>query len=205
MANYGFALKNTTRRGLVALAVAATQLLLSLSPLAPIAPASAATIDIGSSLIDFSAAKIVSAKSSSPTTLNGYQYYANVATISGIQIDAKITTVAITNSGIDSYDPASGSANGGDTFFQLNNTATAVDGKTSFKFEFFDAADNTPVTLRNVKVTSIDLDSPGRQFVEFSGFQSHVFARSTSTATKMTSYSTTSTGAFMPQHCRSRS
>jgi uncharacterized repeat protein (TIGR02543 family) len=128
--------------------------------------ATVVTIPVGTEL-DFSSTKRTS--TSTPTALNGWAYYTNVVTVSGVQIDAKVTTIALTSASIDNYDQP-GSASGNEKYFQINNTASASGGHTSFKFEFFDHADSSPATIQNVKLTSIDLDSPGRQFTEFNGF-----------------------------------
>ena len=190
MSIFGAAKVSIRKRWLLAVLVAAAQLAVTFSPLA-IAPAANA-LNVSSTSFDFSSAKRDSARTSNPSSLNGYAYYANVATVDGVQIDAKVTTVAITNATIDNYD-AIGNATSNDSYFQINNTASAANGKTSFKFEFFDAVTGQPVVLQNMKVTAIDLDSPGRQFAEFSGFQSYVF----SSSTKMAAYTVDSTSAAL--------
>lgn len=128
------------------------------------------TVPSGTEL-DFSATKRTS--TSSETTLNGWAYYTNVLTVGSTQIDAKVTTIALSNASITNYDNP-GNASGNQTYFQINNTASAAGGYTSFRFEFFNHADNSVATLQNVKITSIDLDSPGRQFTEFNGFNRYI-------------------------------
>ncbi len=140
-------------------------------------PAEAATtVTVGAVELDFSSSKRTA--TSNNTSLNGTATYTNVATIDGIQIDAVVTTVGLNNSSITNYDSI-GSASTNDKYFQINNNATAAGGFTAFKFEFFDHADGSVAVLKNVSVTSIDLDSPGRQFTEFSGFQSYILSADT--------------------------
>jgi uncharacterized repeat protein (TIGR02543 family) len=150
------------------------------------------TVDVNGVELDFSSSKRTATNNN--TTVGGTATYTNVATIGGIQIDAVVTTVGLSNATISSggYDnPGSASAN--EKYFQIDNTATVAGGFTSFKFEFFDHADGSIAVLKNVKVTSIDLDSPGRQFTEFSGFQSYVFASST----HLSAYTTNQAGTAL--------
>lgn len=115
--------------------------------------------------------------------------YRNVGTFSGVTIDAVIQTqVNTAEATITDYD-ANGSAQTTGGFldnFQINMNTTAstavAGGTTEFTFSFFESgtytAANTgiPVTLQNVKVTSIDLDSSGTngyQFSDFTGFQKY--------------------------------
>ena len=150
------------------------------------------TVDVNGVELDFSSTKRTATNNN--TAVGGTATYTNVATIGGIQIDALVTTVGLSNATISSggYDnPGSASAN--EKYFQIDNTATVAGGFTSFKFEFFDHADGSIAVLKNVKVTSIDLDSPGRQFTEFSGFQSYVFASST----HLSAYTTNQAGTAL--------
>ena len=115
--------------------------------------------------------------------------YRNVGTFSGVTIDAVIQTqVNTAEATITDYD-ANGSAQTTGGFldnFQINMNTTAstavAGGTTEFTFSFYESgtytAANTgiPVTLQNVKVTSIDLDSSGTngyQFSDFTGFQKY--------------------------------
>jgi hypothetical protein len=115
--------------------------------------------------------------------------YRNVGTFSGVTIDAAIETrVNTAEATITDYD-ANGSAQTTGGYldnFQINMNTTAstavAGGTTEFTFSFFESgtytAANTgiPVTLQNVKVTSIDLDSSGTngfQFSDFTGFQKY--------------------------------
>ena len=150
------------------------------------------TVDVNGVELDFSSTKRTATNNN--TAVGGTATYTNVATIGGIQIDAVVTTVALSNATISSggYDnPGSASAN--EKYFQIDNNATVAGGFTSFKFEFFDHADGSIAVLKNVKVTSIDLDSPGRQFTEFSGFQSYVL----SSTTHLSAYTTNQAGTAL--------
>ena len=180
---------NLTRR---ALAFGVTFLLSIglLTAIAPVQTASALSVDMSGVELDFSSVKRTS--SSTPTANNGTATCTNVATVSGIQIDALVTTT-ISSATVDNYDnPGSASAN--EKYFQINNTASAVGGFTSFKFQFYDHSDGSPVVLKNVLVTSIDLDSPGRQFTEFSAFQNYTL----SSTTNLVAYTTDQAGASLP-------
>jgi CshA-type fibril repeat protein len=182
--------KSLRKKGLVALLVTAAQLAVSFSPIAASAPAQAATLDVSGKAFSFRQTNRTLSSSPAPTALNGYSVYDHVTSVDGIDIDAKITTVALTNATITNYD-ANGNASANLDAFQIDNNATAVDAKTTFKFEFFDHATGNPVVLKNVTITSIDLDSPGRQFAEFSSFQGYKL----STDTKMSAYTTLANGS----------
>ena len=142
-------------------------------------------------VLDFSSAKRTS--TSNQTSVNGWAYYTNVLTEGGVQVDAKVTTYQLSNASITNYDDI-GSASGNDNYFQINNSASAAGGFTKFKFEFFNHADNSVVTLQNVRITSIDLDSPGRQFTEFSNFNRYVLANPTNLA----AYTTNENNVALP-------
>lgn len=108
--------------------------------------------------------------------------YRNVATIDGQSIDAVVVTGAQTGSTISDYD-ALGSAEGNATkakpYFQIDTNLT-TGGRSEFTFSFYEAntysGPNTgqPVILKNVVVTSIDLDSG--QYTEFTGFSTYRLA-----------------------------
>ncbi|MEN9992534.1 MAG: hypothetical protein RLY83_104 [Actinomycetota bacterium] len=167
----------------------------------PSSAKAATTVDVTGVELDFSTAKRTA--SSTPTALNGTATYTNVATIGGIQIDAKVTTIGLSSATIGNYD-APGSASANDKYFQIDNTATVAGGYTSFKFEFFDHADGSVAVLKNVKITSIDLDSPGRQFTEFSGFQSYVFANPTHLSAYTTNQADTALTAGLVRFTQTR-
>ena len=115
--------------------------------------------------------------------------YKGVGTFSGITIDCAVTTTTnATESTISAYDnPGSATTTTGylnNFMINMNTTAsTAVaGGESSFTFSFYEAgtytAPNTgiPVVLRNVRMTSIDLDSSGTggyQYTDFTGFQKY--------------------------------
>ena len=182
--------KSVRKKGLVALLITAAQLAVSFSPIAASVPAQAAALDVSGKAFSFRQTNRTLSSSPAPTALNGYSVYDHVTSVDGIDIDAKITTVALTNATITNYD-ANGNASANLDAFQIDNNATAVDAKTTFKFEFFDHATGNPVVLKNVSITSIDLDSPGRQFAEFSSFQGYKL----STDTKMSAYTTLANGS----------
>lgn len=104
--------------------------------------------------------------------------FTNVATIDGVAIDAVVTT-DLNGATVSNYDNI-GSASANKPYFQVNNSSTAAGGYTAFTFDFYEHGSYTgvgtgsPVTLRNVAVTSIDIDSPGIQFQDFVGYQSYV-------------------------------
>ena len=78
-------------------------------------------------------------------------------------IDALVTTTALSSVSIVRYEVGA-KAGGGDEYFQVDLNILAAGGYASFTYRFFVAgtygtAGQTQVTLANVKVTSIDLDS----------------------------------------------
>ena len=111
--------------------------------------------------------------------------YYNVATISaGNTVDAVVTTTT-TNTNITTYDGTSASANAG--YFQPDLQLTGSNGKAVFNFAFYEhgtytgSSTGTPVVLKNVTISSIDLDNGGSgyQFTEFSGFQQYTLTNDT--------------------------
>lgn len=112
--------------------------------------------------------------------------FSNVITISGISIDAVVTTT-ITNVGSDtnknvlisSYDGTNSNAEI-NKYLELSVTNTGsgsnFDGFINLNFKFYESGTYTgtgtgnPVTLKNVSVFSLDVDS-GNQFSDFRGFQ----------------------------------
>ena len=167
---FGVASKSTSIRGFLSLLASAALLAVSFTPLLAAPAARAATLDVSSSAFSF---RQTNRTMSSPTTVGGYSIYSNVATVSGITVNAKVTTVAKTGTTINDYD-SDGSASSNLDAFQIDQDVTSTGGRITVKFEFYDAATTLPVVLTNMAVTSIDLDSPGRQFSEFSSFQSYV-------------------------------
>lgn len=113
----------------------------------PTSAKASTTVDVNGVELDFSSTKRTATNNN--TAVGGTATYTNVATIGGIQIDAVVTTVALSSATINSggYDnPGSASAN--EKYFQIDNTATVAGGFTSFKFEFFDHADGSVAVLK---------------------------------------------------------
>ncbi|RZS87386.1 putative repeat protein (TIGR02543 family) [Motilibacter rhizosphaerae] len=109
--------------------------------------------------------------------------YKNVGPAGKPAIDAVVTTTlsgaAFLNT-TTSYD-APGSASTAAAPFQADISTSGTNGTAQFTFAFYAAGtytlpgSGTPVVLRNVAVTSIDLDSSGSglQFTDFTGFQDY--------------------------------
>jgi hypothetical protein len=111
--------------------------------------------------------------------------YRNVATIGSVVVDAVVTTVSVTDLTLNTYDASNpGSASSDADNFQVD-TSTNAGSSAAFRFDFYLGGSFTvlgsgiPVVLQNVVVTSIDLDGPGRQWTEFTGFQTYTFADTT--------------------------
>ena len=114
--------------------------------------------------------------------------FSNVLTTSGISIDAVVTTT-ITNVGSDtnknvlisSYDSTNVNLEI-NKYLELSVTNTGsgnnFDGFINLNFKFYESGTytgtgtGTPVTLQNVSVFSLDVDS-GNQFSDFKGFQKY--------------------------------
>jgi hypothetical protein len=186
MSVFGSLSKFSAKKAFLAIALATAQLAISFSPISSAPAASAATLDVSSSAFSF---RQTNRTMSSPTSVGGYSIYSNVATVSGISVSAKVTTVALAGTTIDDYD-SNGSASANADAFQIDQDVTSNGGRITVKFEFFDAATGSPVVLTNMAVTSIDLDNPGRQFAEFSSFQSYVV----SSNTNISAYTTDTNG-----------
>ena len=112
--------------------------------------------------------------------------YYNVATISaGNTVDAVITTTT-TNTTLLTYDGTT-AAPGYEGYFQPDIRVAGGNGKASFNFAFFEHGTYTglntgvPVVLKNVTISSIDLDAEGSgdQFTDFSGFQQYTLTKNT--------------------------
>lgn len=118
-----------------------------------------------------------------PTSSGAVVQFSTVTTIDGVAIDAIVTTT-LSGATVGNYDNI-GSASSNKPYFQVNNASTAAGGFTAFTFDFYEHGSytgpgtGTPVTLRNVAVTSIDIDGPGIQFQDFVGYQSYVLNSST--------------------------
>jgi hypothetical protein len=143
----------------------------------PLEATRAVAVDLSGIELDFSSSKrVVESTSPTPTQLNGYSVYENVASVGGVQVDARVTTTELTATISDYDDP--GSASGNAKYFQIDGDFQSGE-RAAFRFDFFDHDTGLPVTLENVLVTSIDLDKTGRQYTEFSGFQSYVLSTDT--------------------------
>lgn len=182
---FGVLSKRNRKFGVLALALASVQLVLSLSPLVTATSAAAADLDVAGKDFSFRQTNRTLSTSPAPTAVNGFSYYTNVTSVDGVTVDAKITTESITNAIIDNYD-ANGSASSNLDAFQVDQDIRTIGGRVTYKFEFFDGATRQPVVLRNVSITSIDLDGGGRQFAEFSSFQSYKL----STSSNIVAYTT---------------
>ncbi|HEY9218662.1 MAG TPA: hypothetical protein VIO94_11470 [Phenylobacterium sp.] len=120
-------------------------------------------------------------------TVGSTRTYTNVITLSGSQIDAKVTIQALSNATVSSFDSTANPYASTD-FFQPNLNITAAGGYATFKIEFLSGGN--PVTLQNFYANTYDLDgaggsASGRQFTDFSGFASYAL----STGTKVTTSS----------------
>jgi len=121
------------------------------------------------------------------TANNDVVLYTNVLTVSGISIDAVVTTT-ITNVGSDSdqnvritaYDDGDNNATI-DNYLELSVSGTngsTFNGFINLNFKFYESGTYTGVgtgnqiTLQNVSVFSLDVDS-GSQFSDFRGFQKY--------------------------------
>ena len=125
--------------------------------------------DVAGGTLDFSGGPT----SGFPNAIGESYTYPNVVTIGGVQIDAKVEVVGLSNATIGAFDSTSNpySTN---AYFQPNLTMSAVGGYAEFAFTFLDGS--TPVTLENVYINTYDLDgsggNPGKQFTDFSGITS---------------------------------
>lgn len=164
--------KPTYLRGFLALLISALLLAVSMTPMGSTPSASAANLDVLGKNFSFRTTNRTVSSNPAPTALNGYSIYTNVTSVDGIDIDVKITTIAKSSTDIDDYDNP-GSASNNQDAFQVDQTINSVGGFITYKFEFLDGSTNQPVVLENVSITSIDLDGGGRQFAEFSSFQSY--------------------------------
>ena len=114
------------------------------------------------------------------TTAGDIVLYPNVGAFGGYAIDGVVTTGAITGS-IDSYDsPGKAStATGASNYFMIDTTG----GSATLTFTYYVAGTYTgpntgiPVTLQNVKINSIDIDSSSNsasyQYSEFTSSQNY--------------------------------
>ena len=151
--------------------------------------AHALAVDASAASFNFDYANKATLLSGGSNTANGAVVkYTNVtdSSIPGISIDAVVTTL-LTNSTVSNYDSI-GNASSNVNYFQTNGTFSGTYGTQEFTFAFYESGTYTgpgtgiPITLKNVSVTSIDLDGSSNfcQFTDFTGFQSYVLADPTS-------------------------
>lgn len=117
------------------------------------------------------------------TTVGSYRDYANVITINGTQIDARVTLTALSGATVQTFDSTT-NPYAETNHLQPNLNISAAGGHATFRVDFF--ANGQPVTLRNFYVNTYDLDGSGgsasaRQYTDFTGFASYTL----STASKV--------------------
>ena len=119
--------------------------------------------------------------------VNAVYKYTNVATINGIQIDAYITILSITNASlttIDNNTPTGFVPPAGMTIADIwapEVSTSRANGGIEFSIQFKDTSLN-PLTLIHFYNNSIDVDSSSstlREFVEYGGFQSYTVSNPT--------------------------
>lgn len=173
-------LRSSVTTGLSALLVT----LLALSGLVVGAtPAHALSVDASAATFNFNASA-----GGNATQINGSNNkltgaivkFSNVtgSTIPGVSIDAVVTTTLVSTT-ISVYD-SPGNASGNTDYFQVDTGITGTNSYSEFKFDFYEGGTYTgpntgiPIVLRNVSVTSLDLDGLSNcQFTDFTAFQSY--------------------------------
>ena len=127
--------------------------------------------------------------------------YSNVTgtPVDGVTIDA-VVTMTLNNSAIlpigsgagnGTYD-SPGKAGSDAKFFQVDTSVSAAYGYASFKFDFYEGGTytgpntGTPVVLKNLSVTTIDIDGGQGycQYTDFTGFQSYYLSASSAIQVK---------------------
>ena len=163
-------------------ALLVSSLLLAGTIIASAVPARALTVTLGNSdelVFDHSGSKYTDIIGDGKGH-NNVVLYKNVVNVSGIAVDAVITTF-LNNATISVYDDI-GSASNAIGNFQLNVGIEQDNGSVTARFAFYEAGTYTgantgnPVVLQNVRMTSIDIDGNGGdsyQFTEFTGFQKY--------------------------------
>ena len=210
-----FARKTILRKAIATIASSA----LTLGALTVIAsPAHALSVDASAATFNFDAqtngnATLISGASTSAS--NAVVKFSNVtgSSIPGISIDAVVTTT-VSNSSVTNYDNI-GSASTNVDYFQVNTSVSAAKGIASFKFDFYEGGTYTgantgiPIVLRNVSVTSIDLDGNTYcQFTDFTAFQSYVLGSPSNLLVKKNSDDATipvGTTRFLATSCQNNS
>ncbi|WP_429614826.1 Ig-like domain-containing protein [Synechococcus elongatus] len=137
---------------------------------------SAPTIDVGGVFLNFNGPQL---QSGTALQAGAVYKYTNIATVGGVQINALITVASIsagttltnidTDAGVN-YTVGSQTFNG-TNFWSPTITTTGAGGNVSFRVEFQNNADNSPIILTNLYNNSIDLD--GSEFVEYGGFSQY--------------------------------
>jgi uncharacterized repeat protein (TIGR02543 family) len=180
------ALKNSVTTGLSALLVT----LLALSGLTIGATkAHALSVDASAATFNFNAASGGNSTLISGATnkvSGAVVKFSNVtgSSIPGVSIDAVVTTTLVSST-ISVYD-SPGNASNNTEYFQVDTGITGTNSYSQFKFDFYEGGTYTgantgiPIVLRNVSVTSLDLDGLSNcQFTDFTAFQSHVLSSPT--------------------------
>ena len=166
-----------------------------LTSVSSISPANAASVNVAGLTLNFD--NTATTGNSQVVTgtgknLNDIILYKKVVTVSGLAVDAVVTTKALTTISIGTYDTP-GSASSSKTAFQVDATTNgtvsgATGGSAQFNIAFYEAGTYTKpgsgisVVLQNATVSSIDLDSSGSgdlQFTDFSGFQKYTLTSDT--------------------------
>lgn len=122
--------------------------------------------------------------------------YANVITISGITVYAKMTILEVNNAFITNFDDDV--ITGDSKRFQPRIGSNSNGGYIKYQLEFFNTANNAPVFLYNYWLTGVDIDGGDdnkkketyREFVEIGGYSSY----QVDATTKLTITSNSSTG-----------
>lgn len=154
--------------------------------------ASAATYDATGVSLKFTQANrsAISPVGATGRTPGDVMKYANVATLGGIPIDAVFTTVSLEGGAtLTAFDegsavatPPPGSTQSLDDLFMPNMDGVGNPSIVTFDLSFYEGGTYTgagtgiPVTLRNVKINSYDIDAGGSalQFNDFRGFQTYL-------------------------------
>jgi len=152
-------------------------------------PASATTVNVDGLTLDFTDSKKVNISGTDGRSAGNIVKYPNVATVSGVVIDAVVEVVSFTGiSNLGTFDDTGSGfdqANTADAqkLFQLSFPNNPPIGGVKFRVSLHESGTYTgagtgiPVTLTNVRINVYDLDA--EQFAEFSRFQKSKIAIST--------------------------
>lgn len=176
-----------SRPALLGATGASTALALVAGALAAAPAATAATtVDMTGRSLVFGGAATRTVLSGDGKSVGNVIRYNDVASVGGLDIDAVVTTTAIAATTITDYDTLD-SAGGGAGAFSINMNTSAA-GSARFRIQFYEAdsyvgsGTGIPVVLRNVTMTSVDLDSQSSteyQYTDFSGFQTYTVRNDT--------------------------